>query len=379
MRTTEDRLRAALRGVGDTLGPVDVPPLELGTRRSSVRRWAAPLAVAAGLAAVIAGTVVSAGGSDRQEATPPAALAAKATGPKFYVSVGGDWNHPRAEVREAATGKVVSVLPPEPKGTRYGSVAAADNRTFFLSTHSADSCTNRFLRVQLDGSGRAMRVSTVGGPVKGTVMNSSLAVTADGSKLAYGLGDCSETGPVRAQIGVTTLATGEQRTWTSSRQAQAVSLSWAADGRTLGFLFMISNNVAGGTDLTKNVQFSALDTDAPGSDIFAARVLVKQTARTGMISDAVLAPDGRTVYAWLVSPRWGIKAPDREGLVQFVAGKPVRVLLSRPPDRELWGTLKIDSTGRHLLIERSGFLGRVDDGKFHDLPRTWPAGSQLAW
>ncbi|WP_119729263.1 permease-like cell division protein FtsX [Thermomonospora amylolytica] len=78
---TQRRLRDALTAVGDTLGPRDVPELRLPPERPRASRRAAPLAVAAALAAVTAGTFVAfapAGGDGREPAARPSRTAASA-------------------------------------------------------------------------------------------------------------------------------------------------------------------------------------------------------------------------------------------------------------------------------------------------------------
>ena len=83
MNTIEDRLRAAAQAAAGTVAPGSAPPLRLPDRparrfgvprpphRGGWRRWAAPLAAAASVIAVVAASLAITGGRARPRRGPP--------------------------------------------------------------------------------------------------------------------------------------------------------------------------------------------------------------------------------------------------------------------------------------------------------------------
>jgi hypothetical protein len=139
MTSLDDKLRAALRETADEIPPY-APPLRLSPRRRGWIAWAAPLASATLVVALIAASLAIAAAIQR----PKAASSQTGLGgvPPYYVAIvtgkgqpdEDDSYGPAAEVRATATGAVLArIVPPKPYADFTGVTAAADDRTFVLS------------------------------------------------------------------------------------------------------------------------------------------------------------------------------------------------------------------------------------------------------
>jgi hypothetical protein len=275
----EDRLRAAFQAAGDTVTTGSAPPLRLppvtARRRARGRPgrprghgwsdWLAPAAAAAAVIAVVA--VVEASSPFAATPAAKARAAAWAAGlPRYYVVLPSSNAAlgPRgdAQVRATTTGQLLATVKP-PSYARFTAVsAAANDRTFVLAARVARTATKsaatqlRLFELKLGRPAAAPRLTPLEvdvGPANATL--TGLALSAGATKVAYSL-----TVGYRAEIRVTSLATGKSRTWSgvtpgASRRGQPWSnwvsgVSWAADGRTLSYVNLY------------NVRL--LDTQAPG-------------------------------------------------------------------------------------------------------------------
>ena len=152
--TVEDRLRAttdALSGTMRQVRPLTLPPEQPGrvspTREPRRGRgWLIPLAAAVAVIAVAA-TLVAV--RDDRGATPaptaPAANAAVAPAPRYYVQL-GDWNPARggyqaAIVGDSHTGKALATVNTPAHSEFAGVTGAADDRTFVIDATPATEPT----------------------------------------------------------------------------------------------------------------------------------------------------------------------------------------------------------------------------------------------
>ncbi|MEV7008403.1 hypothetical protein [Streptosporangium sp. NPDC051022] len=270
MNEIVDRLRDAATAVGKTVE--EVPPFRPEARRAGGRRtrrsWAVPLVAAATVTGVVAGAgaVIQAGRGDGS-AGPVAGA-----GPEFFaVGDGGEVVFRRSDTGER-TGRFALPVPasdvggsPAPSasdvggspasgtggkaarsvGGRFALVDAA--RDAFYTAIAFNSCETRFFRVKLGRTGKVTGADALHIAVPEGTEPTSLAVSADGSKLAYSLAPCGGemeapgrlrlTDPAadRSRLGVTDLATGRSRVFTSRQAGQVLNVSITADGRSVAF------------------------------------------------------------------------------------------------------------------------------------------------
>jgi hypothetical protein len=252
--TLEDRLRAATRAAAQTVAPGSAPPLRLpghpsprpapGRRRrlpdhpspgpvpGQRHRWAGwlvPLAAAAAVCAVVAGSLAISGVFHSHPARPPQLGSERV--PPYYVALTltghgaccrpGAPSEPRtrAVVRATATGAVLAtIIPPRPYGTFVGVAAAGDDRTFVLGAQRDGNIpasglgnfpATRFFLLRIDpasasASGRATLTPL---PIPAVPASSQLynfALSPQGTSLAL---------LVEQGIQVFNVATGAERTW----------------------------------------------------------------------------------------------------------------------------------------------------------------------
>ena len=257
---------------------------------------------------------------DRPKTAAPA-LSTVAPPTSFLAEVGG-----RLAVVSTTSGRVIRFLTKAPAG-RLAYALSEDRNTVWFSNLSDCQAPSGLYRVPYQG-GKAVKVDK-------TVNTESIAVSWDGSKIAYRPYSCS--GPSIA-IAVLDLRTGKKRTWSySPGNAGSIdsigSMTWSPDGRHLTYLdFFAPGN--------QRTRAWLLDTLGPGTSLGASK--------------AVLAPDKSCDVrdlAW--QPGSGLLAisetcPASHQLVYVNA--PGGRTVSRPlqSSRPIVG-LDFDPSGRHLL------------------------------
>ena len=276
MITTEDRARAAMRAIGDTVR--DAPPFELaptgrelpiaadevefgghGERRLSLRRpggaarpgsrgrdrrWRsklAPVTAAVAVAAVAIALVIikdvpngrvvspspsttSTGPSDKNVSIPGV--------PEYYVA----WmqaDTPYLVVGDTATGKQVGEVA-EPHGVYLEGIygAAADDRTFIAMGDrlgGPDGGAAVWYLLRIDPGGRTpARLTQVPIPVRQNP--AGVAISPDGTELAVALAGSPAT------VRIYSITTGQTlRTWSATMPGAVAVEPWAASGRSSQF------------------------------------------------------------------------------------------------------------------------------------------------
>lgn len=358
--TLEDKLRTALRETAGEI-PDDPPPLRLSplavsrhpARQRSAKRswaqrhrarwpaWAAPLAAAAAIVALVVASLTLVhdrpnveGPSTGQGTTTPSGLAGI---PPYYVALTVPGTHPdmyasdatAAEVRATATGAVLArIAVPKPYAVFAGVSAAAGDRTFVLVAEGSNNPpetrqpyypASRFfvLRINPAAAARGDRVSLRALPAGFIPANSEvhdLALSPDGTSLAADIG-----APVLGgtELFVFDLATGTKRAWSfrNCRRCSPASgglgfagtnvgaLSWTADGRHLAFVGPGTAATNAGGEVTSMTPGAVrlLDVSAPGTDLLASSKIVlkwpggAEKAPGPAWRGVVITPDGRTV------------------------------------------------------------------------------------
>ena len=240
----------------------------------------------------------------------------------------------RAVVRVTATGRAVAtVSPPRPYGTFVGVTAAADDRTFVLAAQklahfkppvlSAPLPATKYFLLRLHpGGGRPGDRATLT-PLRIPVTPagawvSEFALSPDGSHLAMvsGRGD-------RLKLSVYNLRTGTGRTYRPGGAGNVYvtpitenSLSWAADNRTLAFVY----GQWGGREGVR-----LLDASRPGSGLLANSRVAVAESRTTWWTQVQLTADGQTIIGNRTNP---YQKGDVQHLVEVSArtGQLIRVL-----------------------------------------------------
>jgi hypothetical protein len=413
---TAARLRAALNAAADVMVVHDAPQRQqikiTRARQRAPRSWGrlAPLAAAAGIVLIAAGTVIGThlASSTGTHAASAAGTNQTATGtgtqaprPEFYLTVtypASGQNVLQFQVRRTTGGAVTSSKTIPAGGVGWGGylAASAGDRTFYFArypctTHAVPHTT--FDRITITNSGQITGFAPAGPSVQGMV--TAFAVSPGGSQVAYNAlpGDCAGGGfrsPAAGSVSVEDLSTGAVRTWQDTTAQGAVGrLSWAPDGRTL-----IVDEAPRGLQRLDLTVFALDPSDSSGGSLQAhSTTLLRQNSScSACVVTALAGPDGRLIE--LESQGTGqrtrvlvVSAPTR-------AGSPRTVLYAGPggaPSNAADNTdLFTDSSGQWPLLWPGGALGPLNSafvpagwisgGRLHPLPgvgRVFPQG--VAW
>jgi len=413
---TAARLRAALNAAADVMVVHDAPQRQQITIKRAGQRarrdWGrlAPLAAAAGIIVVAAGTVIGAhlasstgthaatAAGTNQTATGTAAQAPR---PEFYLTVtypASGQNVLQFQVRRTTGGAVTGSKTIPAGGVGWGGylAASAGDRTFYFAqyactTHAVPNTT--FDRITITNSGQIAGFTPAGPSVRGMV--TAFAVSPGGSQVAYNAlpGDCAGGGfnsPAAGSVSVEDLSTGAVRTWQDTKAQVAVGrLSWAPDGRTV--IVDEAPHGLGRVDLTV---FALDPSDSVGGTLQAhSTTLLRQNGNcSSCVVTALAGPDGRLIE--LESQGTGQRTRLLVVSVPTRAGGPRTVLYAGPrgaPGNAAENTdLFTDSSGQWPLLWPAGSLsarnsefapaGWISGGRLHSLPgvaRIFPQG--VAW
>jgi hypothetical protein len=350
MTPLQDKLRAAFRETADEI-PAEAPPLHLSPqpragqngRHSRWRAWAAPLAAAALVIAVVAGALTVAGSLKHEPVTAGQSAGPHGV-PAYYVALitaqprsdvendlaSSSWTDTAAELRSTQTGAVLAkVTPPKPYVSFTGVTAAADDRTFVVSAqgplHSfgvPPFPAERLFVLRIDPAAQADARMTLTALSAGYVPAGDgihdMALSPDGTQLAADIG---ADPPFTQALYVFDLATGTERAWSARPcagclpssggmvygEVETDALSWTTDSQHIAFIW--GNTVR------------LLDTRAAGSDILTdSKTVATWTGGVTGLNQwrgAIITPDGRTVLGIEALSRIGRNAPVREHLVSW--------------------------------------------------------------
>jgi hypothetical protein len=419
----EDRVRAATRARAALVR--DVRPLDLSAvpgRAPRARRgaWTVPMAAAAAVVIVIAGSVAAGSwlarsgnaGSSNPAVLKQGASAGSFTGvPAYYVAVESP---SLAVVRATATGATLARI--TTRIPLVGVTGAADDRTFVLDAQRQvmgptvqwpGQPVFYLLRLSAAGAEESFTRLTIPALPKGTAVT-GLALSPDGSTLAVEADTGNNGQPGLLEISVYTLATGAFRTWSTRGSDDPVdpggftgsgvdgsqTVSWAADSRTLAFDW--GNQSYIGVRL--------LDTTASGDNLIAdSRLAVieanftsqggGQSRRPSMskdnisrcVTDGIISLDGSAIVCGYTTNMYGRETTT--GFIRYstTTRQPTAVLGvyqfqgQAPGDISLYW---VNSTGKILIggiLTPSGIrVGVINGETFTPLPGIAGLGA-AAW
>lgn len=422
MNVSPDQVRAATRSAAAVITPDSVPSLWLpeapGSHRLGRRprmAWAAPLAAAAAVAIIVAGSVAAgswfarsgdghssvpgalkhAAGDYTSAGTVPAYYAG--TVPAYYVAIG---NPSYAAVKATATGATLARIPTHTPFV--GVTGAADDRTFVLDAQRQvmgptvqwpGQPAFYLLRLSAAGAKESLTQFAIPALPKGTRVT-GLALSPDGSKLAVDVGSGDVGQPGRQEIMIYTLATGAFRTWsangspdledpegfTGSGVDGSQSISWTADSRTLAFEWgdqsdvgvrLLDTTASGGNLITDSRLAITLSLPGPASVSGAqGNDHVSQC-----VTDSIVTPDGSAIICGYTTNMGGRETTT--GFIRYSArtGKVARVFGVFPFQGQAGGDISLywtNSAGNILIgaiLTPSGIRVGVISGKtFTPLP-----------
>lgn len=400
MTPLEDELRAALRATAATMPPGPPPPLTLPKPRRllgpvspdrwSRRRWAVSLTAVLLIGAVVAGSLALASAFTGHRSPvsgpfPPQPLHVPDV-PAYYVALtSADGKIPNysakpttATVRATVTGKVLATIAvPRPYHAFTGVTAAADDHTFVLvAAEAGDPKTglvppSRYYLLHFDpasltaaGTVRLQALPITWIPAGSMALD--MALSANGTSLAATVGTSRGS-----ELYVYQLPKGNPHVWgwsacgNCSGDGIGSGPSWAADGRTVAFLFFFSPEPGIGVRL--------LDTHAVGTNLLTDSKLAVPMADVSspVWQQVIITPDGRTVFAILENEPLGQHY--NQQLVRFsVATGQRTAVLNQPPIGNHFEHIQWTSpTGDTLLIsgaEKGGGAGVLKNGQYTPIP-----------
>jgi hypothetical protein len=414
---TAERVRDALTAAADAMAEGDAaaataPVPQRPGRPRRARAWLIPLTAAACVVAIIAASaLLTANHARTGNGTRPLPPEGRATAlplppegpetalPRFYVTTDVAARQIQLQVRRTSDGAITAVvLLPAGWALTGGISATADDRTFFAAAFNATSCPaqagvggissaahqTRFFRFAVNDQGQAGPLTMVGPPVTGIV--GPIAVSPDGSRIAFNAGNTSFVGPGKACAGgeasgaairVIDLATGTIRTWQTVEMPPAPAgtgvtpgaVSWMADGRTLAVSYVWPTSPSGPQ---LSVAVAALDTASGGGSLQAhSRVLWTQPQKCVFcVQEALISPDGKSLTATAIQQT---AHGYRDALLQIAlpSGR-YRVLYESPAENSL-PTFTQDGSGQHVIFVSGSQAGWIRAGKL--IPLQAPGGA----
>jgi hypothetical protein len=422
--SVEDRVRAATRAraalVRD-VGPLDLPAVPARAPRARRRLgWTAPMAAAAAVVIIVAGSVAAgswlARSGNSRSGNPATtqqggSAGAFASVPRYYVAV---VNPSLAVVRATATGATLARV--TTRVPFVGVTGAADDRTFVLDAQrQVIGPTVRWLGqpafylLRLSASGAKESFTRLAIPAlpKGTAVT-GLALSPDGSKLAVEVDSGDFAHPGLLEIRVYTLATGAFRSWsthgsddpvdpagfTGSGVNASQTISWAADSRTLAFDWANQSSIgvrlldtaAGGDNLITDSRLAVIETSftAPDGSQTGPPSMSKDNI-SQCVTDGIISSDASAIVCGYTTNMGGRETTT--GFIRYstTTGKPTAVLGvhkfrgQAPGDISLYW---VNSTGKILIggiLTPAGIrVGVINGQRFTPLPGIAGLGA-AAW
>ena len=351
-----------------------------------VRRWAALIGLVVVVVAVVVGDGAGPHGSGR---VPHFILTVGSTGVQARNRPAPSAREPWFQVHERGTDSMParltdSVRSPSSSTGGAQEIIAGPGGMFAVSASRAKPCESRLYRFRLTGDGHATGITPINGGTTPSLV-AGLAISPDGRRIAYATAPCTDISPAsspssptavspqpaadstNAKLTVLDLTTGDRRTWTAAGTMFTGEIVWARDDHTLGYATggvihgptstpRSPGGIAGPSgDTIGDVTVRALDTDAPGADLLAGRVLFRQPGGPGTVTTAVMNPDGRTGYGTLQKGQSIIS-------FSFTGGRPMHVTRTLTPKGVEFAAGFTGDGPRYACLNGLDAFGRVMAG-----------------
>jgi hypothetical protein len=392
MTPLEGKVRDAIRAKAGEVPPSAVPPLRLPPRRQPPGRrrifgrgrhwrgWAAPLAAAAAVAAVVAGTQIIVGSFHSRGAAPRVS-----GGAAVRFAVADSTGRSPLQVRAVATGTIVARvhLPTEPGSqapaepahdgrTYVGGVATGNGRDYVVALFRPHPCRSWLYQFRLNSRGQPTPVTPLSArpTIAGTVLD-ELAVSGNGQELGYASASsgpaCGNWETQPTHIGIMNLVTGRAKQWAipTSNAVDRVSLN--ANGGLLLYSLQLRPSVV-----------RIIPAGAPPGPAAGHSRTVLRAARFGRsrwASFAAIAPNGRTFCFSIYPPGGG--GPGEIFVANLATGH-TRALAS---GASYPGLIASDPGLHQLLLYMPHGLARLDlaSGKVTYLPGWRGFIGRISW
>lgn len=352
------------------------PDASTAVRARRVRRYG-PIAVAAAvLVTITAGVAVL-----RNHTFDPGPASAGSA--RYFVASVSGAGIEELTVRDARTGRVTATMN-APAGTAWARVSAvADPHVFYAVRRSPLQRRARLYRLTIDDDGRAVALTGVRDLPFQPDRLASLAVSPDGTRVAFGgpsTGSASAdvTAPGPAELDVMSLSSGRRTTFRTSAAGTVMGLSWETDGRHLAFQLWLP--------ASRSFSLRVLDTRA-GHDLLGSSRTVLTGEAAGQYTIPVLGADGRSAYL-IGDDRTGRRRRTQIVEVDTGTGRRLRVLYEQPFHANSanvgrsFTILVRDPTGTALLAtDTAGHAYRIDiaSGRVLTLPFPRGVAGSIAW
>lgn len=324
MNDVETRLRDALaaRATGLSHDPTAYHAVLRRRARRRVTRRLRPVGAVVATAAVVAVAVaVTRPPAER----PPVAGAAPAYAVALRARLAPEpalWTDRVMVLSTTALGDDPVYELPASYGGGLDVAGTGDGTTFFAATAAPD-CRSNLLR--LGPTGEPLLLGTVAGVVRG------LAATADGARLAYGVGGCADDGEGRrGELRVYDVAARAEQVWRAADDMAVTSTTWAPDGRRVAFdadlvrIVVVDTALPGRTlpDFERRIGSCVQEAPAflPGGELTVFRTCPSGDPAV-VVWDADAGQPGRTVFAVPEDVRAGAVAFDRTGRHAYVVAE----------------------------------------------------------
>jgi hypothetical protein len=258
-----------------------------------------PLAAAAAMVSVIAGSVLIAtrfgtaparpGARGGQSAVVPPLPFTPDGLPAYFAEIPFGSHSGTLRIRATATGKTAAAVQLPGQVIK---IAASDGAFFAVVRRGKQES---FYEIRLGARGTTARATELPiRPVTATIGfiaaspdSSRLAISTFGSRLRLSYGAEYNI----QNLIVASTATGAERRWATPAQGRKGSMgvmNWLADGRTLAFTWTAATEISPSTGLR------LLNTAAPGNDLLASRQVLRDFNRAGDFSYTI-SPNGHVV------------------------------------------------------------------------------------
>jgi hypothetical protein len=373
--TTEDRLRDALSATAQLVRSGEEEVVVPLRPRGRGRRFG-PLAAAASVLLIVMASVLF--HAERRQGP------AMAPGPRYFVVTGAPQEVSYLTVRDARTGKKTATVNAPPGDYWRCTSSTPDPHVFYAALYQGahPESTAHLRRLTIDDAGRVRQLTSDLRTFRaGSRGLTDCAISPDGNRVAFRAINPAKKGERKgpAEVDVVNLSDGRRSVYRTSVTGDVGDVSWAADGRHLGFDFMPADH--------SSYSICVLDTQA-GHDLLAAshRVTLGGPAATETYQQAVLSADGGHFY---VLESHGDHRNIRILELDARTGGQQRVLYERQhlSTNRGWSglaDLALNSTGTGLmLVDQAAGVHRVDiaTGRVVDIkfPARDGSPSHVSW